>query len=337
MSKKNISIKEIAKLSGVSVATVSRVINNNGRFSEETRQRVMSIIEETNYETNNVAKSLRMNKSNTIGILVPDISNAFFASIVRKLESYLFEEGYSTIICNTDRSKEKELTYMKTLESKMIDGLIVISGPKEFEIENLNKKIPVVCIDRKPKDNQDIVLIQSDNYQGGWIATEELIQKGCKNIALLAHRETISTFKARQEGFVDALKKHNFDFNEESIIEITSVNYPSQMEAAKMFLLEKFKQGATYDGIFALNDRLAIGAIEAALELGLNIPEQIKIVGFDNDLISRYCYPKLTTINQNTTVLAKKAYVVLLDLINGGSTEKQQQVVPIELKVRETT
>jgi len=334
MKKKNVSIKEIAALSGVSVATVSRVINNNGRFSEETRKKVLTVIEETNYETNTIAKSLRMKKSNTIGILVPDISNAFFSSLVRKLESHLFEKGYSTIICNTNRNKEKEVAYLTTLESKMIDGLIVISGQKEFALGNLNRQIPVICIDRKPKGGEGIALIHSDNYQGGVVATKELIQNGCKKLTLLANQATMSSFKYRQEGFIDTVKKHQL---QRDSLEIPPIGELSQTEATKIVLLEKLKAGEIYDGIFALNDRLAIGAIEAILEFGLRIPDDIKIVGFDNDPISKYCYPKLTTVRQNTAELSERACATLLVLIEGQVVEEKQQIVPIELIKRGTT
>jgi len=337
MSKKNVSIKEIAELSGVSVATVSRVINNNGRFSEETKQKVLAVIAETNYETNTVAKSLRMKKSNTIGILVPDISNAFFSSLVGKLERHLFEQGYSTIICNTNRNREKEVSYLNVLESKMIDGLIVISGQKEFTWGNRNRKIPIVCIDRKPQSGEDVVLIHSDNYQGGIVATEALVQSGCKRIALLANRLTMSSFKFREEGFSDTLKKHQLPNEASNYIEVPPLGELSHTEAAKLELLKRFQAGQKYDGIFALNDRLAIGAIEAALAFGLKIPEDIRIVGFDNDPISKYCYPKLTTVKQNTTELAQRAGIALLSLIEEDTVDEKLHVVPIELIKRGTT
>ncbi|CRH21139.1 Transcriptional regulator, LacI family (fragment) [Carnobacterium maltaromaticum] len=133
---KNYSIKDIAEIAGVSVATVSRVINDNGRFSEETRKKVLRIIEETGYKMNYSAKNLRMKKSFTIGILVPDISNSFFSEVVQQLEEILFAKGYSTIICNTSRSSEKELAYLRILEGKGIDGLIVISGAEKFEFDS---------------------------------------------------------------------------------------------------------------------------------------------------------------------------------------------------------
>ncbi len=338
MSKKNVSIKDIAELSGVSVATVSRVINNNGSFSEETRKKVLKVIEETNYETNNVAKSLRMKKSNTIGILVPDISNSFFANVVQEIESYLFEKGYSTIICNTDRNEEKELAYLRTLESKMIDGLIVISGVREFGMKSMNKNIPLVCIDRKPKDGKNTILIESNHYQGGFIATEEMIAKGSKNIAIIIHRDFLSSSQERLNGYKDALRKNNIKFQEENVINITKKKNLTKTESTKEAVLEKFREGITYDGIFALNDRLAIGAIHAALEIGLKIPEDIKIVGFDNDPISRYCYPALSTINQDNLSLAKQACNSLLNLIDDPHmVVEKHQVIPVNFVERETT
>lgn len=338
MKKKNISIKEIAKLSDVSVATVSRVINNNGRFSEDTRLKVMKVIKETNYTTNSVAKSLRMKKSNTIGILVPDISNAFFANVVQEIENFLFDKGYSTIICNTDRSEEKELVYLRMLEGKMIDGLIVISGVKKFGIESMEKNIPLICIDRKPQENQNTVLIESNHYQGGFIATEELINKGCKNIAIIIHRGFLSSSKERLAGYKAALKKHHIKFNEKNIIDIKITGKYSRTEVAKKAVIDKVKEGNQYDGIFALNDRLAIGAIHAASELGMKIPDEIKIIGFDNDPISKYCYPRLTTIKQDNTSLAQHACNSLLSLINDSSSKiEKHQVIPVSLVTRETT
>jgi LacI family transcriptional regulator len=137
---KKISIKDIAQLSGVSVATVSRVINDNGRFSEETRKKVLDVINETGYQMNYSAKSLRMNKSFSIGILVPDISNYFFSDVVQKIEEILFEHGYSTIICNTARNLAKEDAYLQMLESKGVDGIIVISGAEELDFDNSRSK-----------------------------------------------------------------------------------------------------------------------------------------------------------------------------------------------------
>ena len=337
MNKKNISIKEIAKLSGVSVATVSRVINNNGRFSEQTRKKVQAVIEATNYETNAVAKSLRMKKSNTVGILIPDIRNAFFSTLVQKLERYLFEQGYSTIICNTGRSEEKEAAYLAILNSKMIDGLIVISGQTPFSLKKLTRAIPVVCIDRKPKAGEGLHVVHSDNHQGGVMATETLLAGGSKNLLLLTGDPMLSASKHRRQGFVDTLKKHGFEKTQFTQIEITSNAKQSQTELAKEKLLEKAEAGVRFDGVFALNDRLALGAIEAAYALDMQIPQDVQIVGFDDDPISRYCSPKLSTVKQNTDELAQKAGVALLKLMAGERLEETQHIVCVEWIQRETT
>ena len=146
---KNISIKQIAKLSGVSVATVSRVINNNGRFSEETRERVMKIINEYNYTTNMAAKSLRVSKSKTIGVIVPDVNNGFFSELVLEIEKYFFSHGYSVFICNTNQDEAKEKSYFKSLDSKLVDGIICISAISIDPAKCIKRNIPVVFINNK--------------------------------------------------------------------------------------------------------------------------------------------------------------------------------------------
>ena len=193
---KKYSLKDIAILSGVSVATVSRVINDNGRFSEETRQKVLKVIEETGYKMNYNAKSLRMNRSFSIGILVPDISNYFFSDVVQKIEEILFDKGYSTIICNTARSQAKETAYLKMLEGKGVDGLVVISGAEAFDFDysSNEKHIPYICIDREPKTREDTVFISSNHYQGAFEATEELIHVGCKHPLIVMHDRKSTRF-----------------------------------------------------------------------------------------------------------------------------------------------
>lgn len=155
------------------------------------------------------AKNLRMNKSFTIGILVPDISNYFFSDVVQCLEEILFAKGYSTIICNTSRSSEKELAYLRILEGKGVDGLIVISGAEAFEFtsSSAEKKIPYICIDREPKKKEDTVFISSNHYQGAFESAEELIHKGCQHPVIAMHNQKSTSAKERLKGFKDALKK----------------------------------------------------------------------------------------------------------------------------------
>lgn len=333
MEKKRKSIKEIAKLSGVSTATISRVINDKGGYTEETKQRILDIVRENNYAINSIAKSLRSNKSDTIGIIVPDISNEFFSTLIKKIESYFFNENYTTIICNTDYNEKKESEYLKILENKMVDGLIIISGQKEFNIEFLRKKIPVVCVDRKPIKNDDIVFIESDHHNGGFLATEKLIKENCKNILIIINRGFLSSSQYRLSGYKKALEEYNVDFRSENIVTL-DVN-DSKAENSKEAVLKKYKSGIIFDGIFATNDQLAIGAMEAISELKLEIPRDIKIVGFDNNAFSKYTNPPLTTIHQNHNLIVEKTCESLIQMINGEETKKYQNV-PVKLIERKS-
>lgn len=331
----NVTIKDIARLSGVSVATVSRVINNNGRFSEKTRQKVLQVIEETGYQMNYSAKSLRMKRSFTVGILVPDISNYFFADVVQQIEEQLFGMGYSTIICNTGRSPEKEQKYLTILESKSVDGIIVFSGATEEGIEfNFEKEIPYVCIDRKPKVQEDTLFISSNHYQGGFIATEELLDAGCKNPVILLHQEISSSSKERVKGFADALKKNNIAYNEEKNKLIVGTDKAEYEDAIRTFLTSR----PEVDGIFAVNDNLALQTLKAALDLGIDIPGTLKIIGFDNIPSAKYSTPSLSSIKQNTEEISKTAIQSLLKLIDGDKSEQGNQIlIPVEFVGRQSS
>ncbi|MBC6298254.1 LacI family transcriptional regulator [Listeria sp. FSL L7-1517] len=331
---KKTSIKDIAKLSGVSVATVSRVINNNGRFSEETRKKVLKVIKETNYQMNFSAKSLRMNKSFSVGILVPDISNYFFSSVVQQIEAILFEEGYSTIICNTGRNFDKEMAYLNMLESKMVDGLIVISGADEFGFKYANAEngIPFVCIDRQPKD-KNTIFISSNHYQGAFEATEALIQAGVKNPAIFMHNRQSSSAKERLKGFQDALKKNNIVYNEE----LSKFTVDLQKEDYQENMHTFIKNAACVDGIFAINDNIALELLEFLPTIGKKIPSDIKIIGFDDTPQCKYTVPKLSSVKQNIPKIAQITVDNLLSIIaNPDQKRSVTEIVPIDLTLRES-
>lgn len=331
-----ISIKRIAELSGVSPATVSRVINNNGRFSEKTRRRVMKVIRENNYGMNYVAKSLRMKKSFTIGVLVPDISNAFFSSVVLRMEKYLYSKGYSVIICNTDRDEHKEMAYLRTLEGKMVDGLLIISGDQEFDTSVIQTQTLTVCIDRKPKNTDNAVFISSDHYHGGLLATETLIKQGCKKLGIIISHENLYSSKERLRGFKDALEKNGLTCNPNRIIKINDKE--TKPEEVKLHVLKSFRDGNLYDGIFAVNDRLAFGTMKACQDFGWKVPENVKIIGFDDDPLCTYSSPSLSSVKQDIDQLAKVSCDILLKLINSEmmtSTEKCQ-MIPTSIILRES-
>lgn len=333
---KKVSIKDIAQLSGVSVATVSRVINNNGRFSEETRKKVLDVIEETGYQMNFSAKSLRMKKSFSIGVLVPDISNYFFSDVVQKIEEILFEKDYSTIICNTARNAEKEAAYLQMLESKMIDGLIVISGADEFgfDYSKSEKDIPYICIDREPKNNKETIFISSNHYQGAFEATEALIHSGSRQPVIAMHKRKSSSAKERFKGFKDALKKNNlvFDTKKNQLLLDSAEDYSDTLAG---FL----KQVPALDGIFAINDNIAMELLLELQRAGKQIPEEVRVIGFDNTPQTKYSAPSLSSVKQNTQDIAKNAVESLLELINQPHSDKKGRAIllPVELVLRESS
>lgn len=332
---KRYSIKDIARLSGVSVATVSRVINNNGRFSEVTKNKVLKVIEDTGYQMNFSAKSLRMNKSFSVGILVPDISNYFFADTVQKIEEILFEKGYSTIICNTSRNISKENAYIKMLEGQNIDGLIVISGADEFGFDYLepNKKIPYICIDREPKFKEHTIYISSNHYQGSFEATESLLNSGVKTPMILMHKRKSPSSIERLNGFKDALKKNNIIFNHST--NLLKVDYDtSDLEAQ---IENHFNKYPMIDGIFAINDEIGIKALSTFDKLNLKVPEQIKIIGFDNIPSCDFTTPSLSSVNQDTTSIAENAVNSLLNLINEDAETGETILIPVSLILRQSS
>lgn len=335
--KKNISIKEIAKLANVSVATVSRVINNNGRFSEETRERVQKIIKEYGYTTNMAAKSLRMSKSKSIGLIIPNIDNEWFSQLTLEIEKNFFDKNYSVFICNTSQDEKKEIAYFKSLDSKMIDGIICISGIEEIPVYTLTRNIPIVCIDRKPKDHSDAYYVESNHYRGGYLATEELIKQGCKKIAIVSRNKTLSVNKQRLEGYHQALKDYGLEEIKELqlLLDVNQANYEGAREAINKLI----KNNIEFDGIFATNDWRAYGSLVALLENNIDVPGQVKVIGFDDIFISRSSRPSISTIRQDIPTLAKTACQLLFDLMNDVPIKDDQKryIIPVDVVRRDST
>jgi LacI family transcriptional regulator len=328
-----ITIKEIAKLTGVSTATVSRVLNNNGRFSEETRKRVLKAAEKFDYRPNIVAKSLRTSLSKTIGVVIPDITNEFFASIVLAIENYCIPKGYSVFICNTSEDQEKEKMYINDIEAKGVDGLIYLSANNENPIDLTKYSFPVVCMDRIPY-GENMVVVQSDNFSGGYQATTELLKQGCRNILLLRDERDMSAVINRFEGYRQAL----YDFG--IALNLNLVKYSKvDVNFAKVTITQCVESGVIFDGIFAVTDWLALGALMALKEQNIMVPEDVKIVGFDNISLTQYTSPTLSSIDQDKMALGNLAAEALLDMINNqyDSSRSKHITVPVNLIRRDST
>ncbi len=336
-SKKNISIKEIAELAGVSVATVSRVINNNGRFSDSTRDKVQAIIKEYGYTTNMAARSLRGSQSKTVGLIVPNINNEWFSQVVLEIEKFFFDRNYSVFICNTSQDDQKEVTYFKSLDSKQVDGIICISGREELPVDVMTRDIPIICIDRKPREYQNAYYVESNHYNGGYQATEELIRSGCRNIAIVSRNKSLSVNHQRLEGYLAALADYKLPIKKEFqiLLDTDIANYEGTRDAFSKLIAA----GVKFDGVFATNDWRAYGVIVAATSHNLRVPEDIKVVGFDDIPIASACNPTISTVRQDIASITSHSCNLLLSLMKGEEVDQDANhfIIPVEVIPREST
>lgn len=329
--KKKISIKELAEISKVSIATVSRVINKKGGYSKETEKKILELIESESYQQNFNARSLRTKKSQTIGVIVPDISNEFFAKIVQSVEKHAIKYDYSVFVCNTDENIEIEKMQLNNLVGRFVDGIIYIGGGVRIEDNSQIAKIPMIYIDRYIDDKE--IYIESDNFHGGYLAGQELIQSGCRKIAVMKDIRKISSAHKRYLGFLKALKDSKVGFDEKLLCDVTVINY----KEAKEKTLELLDSGEVFDGVFATNDTLALGVMTALNERRIRIPNEVKIVGFDNISASEIAGIPLTTINQNKRKMGELAVELLMDKILSRKSNVNNIKIPVNLIRRKST
>ena len=325
------SIKEIAKLAGVSTATVSRVINQNGRFSRETEERVRRVIRENDYIPNMSAKGLRTSRTRVVGIIVPDITNPHFANLVLHLEMDLFRRGYSCLICNTNESEELESKHIQSLTAQNVSGIVLISGMRNYEELG---DLPVVYVDR-PSNSQDKeeVMIESDNEEGGYLATRELIQSGCRHILILKSLGNDSNQFARYCGFRRALDEFKIKEERSLCINLKAVS----MEEARESILFMLDREAKFDGIMSTTDTLAAGAVIALRERGLEVPKDILVTGFDDCQIAAACGPGITSVHQDIDQMSRMAAKLLFEMMHDGKQIHHHYRLPVSLTVRNST
>lgn len=327
----NLSIKEIAKLAGTSVATVSRVINQNGRFSKETEKRVREVIEKYNYRPNELARSLRIDRAQVVGVIVPDITNEFFSHIARKIEADLFKQGYMAIICDTDEDVGVEKQYIEMLRAMRVGGIIYVSGDEKTE---LIRDIPAVYVDRKPEfveEGQEFCFIGGNNYQGGYLAAERLIRAGRKCIAIVIHTKMSDHRNKRYSGYQQALRDYGIPFSEELVYEVEDVDMEQGYQVSKKI----WDGAAEVDGIFYSSDILAIGALQYFHEQGIKVPEKVSIVGIDDIPLSARVTPTLTTVRQDYLKYGSLAADAVMKMMR-GEQEKTTYILNMELIERET-
>ena len=326
-------MRDVAERAGVSVTSVSHVINETRPVSYELRERVLAAMEELGYHPNRLARSLRSGKTHTIGTIVPDSADPFFAEVARGIEDTAFENGYSLILCNSDANLDKEAFYTDVLVEKQVDGILFLAaGGSTGRILDLQQRgMPVVVVDRElPAAHVDSVV--TDNAGGGWSATRHLIDLGHRRIGYIAGPSDLTLSEYRFTGYRKALKEAGIAVDE-SLVVRGAFDFESGYRAARQLLTHSQRPTA----IFACNDLMAIGAICAAVELGLRVPEDLSVIGYDDVPLASYSNPPLTTIAQPIYDLGVVAASMLLERLHDPVRPARRIVLDVELQIRRST
>lgn len=317
------TIKDVAKLAGVSSTTVSHVINKTRFVAEDTSKAVWDAIQQLNYSPSAVARSLKVNTTKSIGMIITTSEAPYFAEIVLAVEEHCYQQGYSLFLCNTQNEPEKIQNHLDMLIKKRVDGVLVMCS--EYTRDSLElfngTNIPMVVMDwGKADDHSDRIL--DNSFEGGYLATQHLIENGHKDIGVIAGHLSKTLSKERYEGFLKAMHKANLPVRQEWIYEGDFEPESGFEQMNNLLRLEKLPTA-----IFCFSDTIALGAISALSEKGLSVPSDMSIIGYDNIHSSRFYSPPLTTIHQSKSRLGVKVLNILLERIKIDKTQYQPQTI----------
>ncbi|MEN5136745.1 MULTISPECIES: LacI family DNA-binding transcriptional regulator [unclassified Pseudomonas] len=326
------TIKDVAALAGISYTTVSHVVNKTRPVSEEVRLKVEAAIKSLDYVPSAVARSLKAKTTATIGLLVPNSLNPYFAELARGIEDYCERNGYCLILCNSDDNPDKQRSYLRVLLEKRIDGLIVASAGGDSGLAQglAGVKTPMVIVDRG-LEGVDADLVRIDHEYGAYLATRHLLELGHRDIATIGGPASTSVAQMRQAGFARALKEAGVEVSPSRMLESDFTSTGGYNAAS--ILLERNPPSA----IFAGNDMIGIGVLRAAAERNVRVPAELSVIGFDDIQMSRYVYPALTTVGQSILQLGEMAAEVLLRRIATPGLATDQRIVTPSIVLREST
>ncbi|HKM42573.1 MAG TPA: LacI family DNA-binding transcriptional regulator [Limnochordia bacterium] len=328
-----VTISDVAKKAKVSRSTVSRVLNNQmHHVREETRQAVLNAARELDYRPNSIARSLKTKKSHCIGVITDDIDTPFLPSMLKAIEQYAFSRGYNSLVCNTGYESDRQETYVEMLAQRQIDGIIfAASFVYSYTQELINPGLPIVyAYSHSPHDNKNSVL--ADDVHAAEQVVDHLVNLGHRRIGYVNGPEGVIPSQERIKGYREALKKHEIPFDDKLVIHGEWEDPQSGYRAAKRFL--ELKNPPT--AIFAANDIMAAGAIDAASDLGLKVPGDISVIGYDDRDIARFLKPALTTVRLPMAEIGSAAAKMLIDCLEYGEALTDSMYVPCELVVRKS-
>ncbi len=326
-------IKDVAAKAGVSISTVSNVLNKSKYVSPELVVRVEAAVKELGYEVNPIAASMKSKKSGTIGVITEDICGVFYPYVVKGINAIVDEKGYKTIICDVGGKKgdvsvmKREMELFKKLVASHVDGIIFVSSISGMQqdkyfvelkklADNKNRKIPIVSLERD-LTNIGIDSVYFDGYMNAQKAVKHLIDCGCKKICHISGSSELMIAKERQEGYKKCLREYNMDIDADKMIVYGDYTHQSGYLAMETLL----KNVPDLDGVFCSNDQMAIGALKVLKEHGKNVPEEVKLIGYDDVFVSSIVEPPISTIHIQKKTAGKKAAEILFDRIENGASD----------------
>jgi len=331
--KRQVTIKDIAEKLSVSPSTVSRSLKDHPDISIKTRNAVKELAKLLGYKPNLIALNLKNSRTNTIGLLVPEIEHHFFSTIINGIEEVAYQNNYNVLIVQSNESYLREVLNTQTLLGNRVDGMLASFSKETKDFSHfqqlIDNEIPLVFYDRAVDDlHADIVVV--DDYSGAYSAVKHLISKGCNRIAFYSAPQHLLLGKDRLNGYIDALKDNNIKYNKDLVYSCDT--FESAIKISQSIL----KKIDRPDGIFAVNDLTAVGIMKIALKLGIKVPEELKIVGFENSKSATICDPELTSVDQFGYNLGKKAMTILLDRIKSNNPDYKpvKHVIKTKLIIR---
>ena len=331
-----VTINDVAREAGVSITTVSRVFNNNYPVKKETREKIEEAIQKLNYKPNTMARSLITRKSSVIGVLIPGLTNLFFPTIVEAIEETMKNNGYSINLCNTEGEPENEIKLIEDLMARQIDGIIVIAPPidnlQNGFYEKISTQLPLIIVNGCP-DSYSCNFVSYDEKSATLKAFQYLRELGHEKIAFVRGYKSFS-YDLKERLYKDMIKNQQLPY--EKIINVGKGNSIKVVEKTQNEIETLIQSAQRPTAIFTCNDLMAVGAINACSKVGVSVPKDISIIGFDNTLLSQISHPKLTTVDLKMNEIGYRAAIELLDVIKNDFKGVKKIVLEANLVLRES-
>lgn len=333
---KHITIKDIAKELNISIATVSRALSGDKNIRQETKKLVLEVAEKYGYKRNPVAINLKSGRTNTVGVIVPEMKTPFFSCIIEGIQNVMYSKGVKVIIAQSDENPARERENLLLMESFMVDGIIIgichKDKNKDVFQELIDKSIPLVFYDRIPNE-VDVSKVVIDDYSKSFFLVEHLIRKGMKKIAHIIAPDYMQSSDIRFRGYKDALAKFKIPYDKRLVVKSSGMLFEDGVIAAEQLI----KKGIPIEAIFACTDTVAIGAMNYLQDNNIRVPEDIAIAGFSGTVLSQVVRPALTTVQQPLLKMGEICAEVLLEKINNPSIENRTVILDADIEYRAST